>query len=192
MGTEDSKSFEIAVASPAEDDIHWGFHILLEGQLSDDKCEKAWPTLKVTSPSGQALQKGTSAIFTSSLDNHCSDPPEKWMTDNSPPLQQLAYFHPPRDANGIIIEGTYTGECDFGVWVVDSGKEIGEAVSGLFAALTLWLIAMALLCVGSILLCVSCCCCCGCCGGQSSSSGGGVTAGTVIGQPVSSPNSPGK
>eukprot|EP00401_Gymnodinium_catenatum_P044802 CAMPEP_0117485638 /NCGR_PEP_ID=MMETSP0784-20121206/15067_1 /TAXON_ID=39447 /ORGANISM="" /LENGTH=211 /DNA_ID=CAMNT_0005280229 /DNA_START=98 /DNA_END=733 /DNA_ORIENTATION=- len=164
--TQNSKSFEIQVARQTlANNISWGFKFLVEGKTS---CPNAWQTLKVTIPSGQTLDFGA-RNFSMFFSDDCVLPREEWMTDHEPPLQPFAHFFAPVDDNLTTIQGTYAGECDFGVWIVDSEKEATEAFTGIFKAFALWLTALAFLIVGIILLCVSCCCCC--CAEQSRDSG---------------------
>jgi len=125
-----------------------GYTIYMEDD-GPSACDTAFVTFSVTAPEGA----GERSDVTKMCHERPNEETQSYMTSHEPPLRKLARFSP---VHGV--HGEYVVNSQVRMWATDDLKEIGEAVGGIFAAMGMMIIAIAVVIVGFIFCCVACCC----------------------------------
>lgn len=185
------------------------WHVFIAGRVEDDVCEANVDSATLDTPGTEGTDYACYVGDTMTIDcgfvGSCTSipaGPEDWSMTHDPPLQSFGYARLPDDPNGAIVTethddgagGTYTTErrpawtgsmtlnCPVPCWYIDVHDEIGEAVTGIFAALGLMVVMIIMFIAATILFCVACCCCCQ--GPDQPKPTGQPIQGQVVGTPV--------
>jgi len=123
---------------------------LYYAQSEKNNCKDHLNRTTVTDPRGQSVVLWDECSAYSNNEQH--------LKDHDPPLYTLATFFSPTDAQGVHISGNYQIDSSTKIWMMDALQELGEAVTGIFAMLGLFVGALIIGIVGCVLCCVACCC----------------------------------
>jgi len=126
---------------------HCGFSLYLK---DTDDCTAVKDATTVTDPNGDSV-----FFF-----GDCDAQQEEWAKEYDPAVRKLGWFFQ-KDNSGVKVVGDYSVSSSAPIWAMDWCGQIGEAVSGFFAMLGLFVVAIVVFVISCILCCVAGCCCMG-------------------------------
>mmetsp|Transcript_27855 Transcript_27855/g.56346 ORF Transcript_27855/g.56346 Transcript_27855/m.56346 type:complete len:218 (-) Transcript_27855:353-1006(-) len=166
----DSSDFQLTVAAGTT--THCGFSIYTRASAN---CNSVKNSLTITRPDSQNI---ATPIYTG-----CDGTTEQWAKDMSPVLNKVGHWWIPT-SNNQPVSGNYRVQASSALWAVDACQQVGEAISGIMAAIGIFAAAITFLVIALIVACVSCCCM-----GSTTQVQQVIIAGgnnpNVVGQPVS-------
>jgi len=123
---------------------HCGFSVYLK---DSEDCEAVKAATTVKDPHGDDV-----FFF-----GDCDAPQEEWAKEKDPAIRKLGWFFQ-KEELGVKVVGDYSVTSSSPLWAMDWCGQIGEAVSGFFAMLGIFVLAVIVFVVSCICCCIGCCC----------------------------------